>query len=168
MVVPGEPMSAIVRASLEVAALPPSRRAEHRYGTTFERLAALARHPGFTLLALARDDREIYTHAKLCIVDGEWATLGSANLVDLSLTRDHTELNTTFWGRETCMPLLRRLIAEHTDAAAPDDDLDALDEIARIARASRDSRDRGGPGLAGCHALDPTQYGHAPTRTRGA
>ena len=168
MVVPGEPMSAIVRASLEVAALPPSRRAEHRYGITFERLAALARHPGFTLLALARDDREIYTHAKLCIVDGEWATLGSANLVDLSLTRDHSELNATFWGRETCMPLLRRLIAEHTDAAAPDDDLDALDEIARIARDSRDSRDRGGPGLAGCHALDPTRYGQAPARTRGA
>ena len=169
MVVPGEPMAAIRRASVEVAALAAEgRAADHRYGPTFQQLAALARHPGFTLAALARSDRdaggawvhrEIYTHAKLCVVDGAWATLGSANLVDLSLTRDHSELNASFWGRDACMPLLRRLIGEHTDREAPDDDLAALVDIAELARASRASRARGGPVLGGCYALDPARYG---------
>lgn len=179
MVVPGDPMTAIYRASAEVAALPAERRADHRYGATFQQLAGLARHPGFTMSALARSDpgaagtwvhREIYTHAKLCIVDGAWATLGSANLVDLSLIRDHSELNASFWGRGACMPLLRRLIAEHTDQEAPDDDLAALAAIARLARASRESLARGGPVLGGCYALDPARYGQDPpfTAHRGA
>lgn len=175
MLVPGDPMTAIHRAAAEVAALPAAQRAaRHRYGATFERLAGLARHPGFTMLALARSDageagtwthREIYTHAKLCIVDGEWATLGSANFVDLSLSRDHSELNASFWGRDVCMPLLRRLIAEHTDAEAPDDDLAALITIATLARASRESLARGGPVLGGCYALDPAHYAQEPPLT---
>ncbi len=175
LLVPGEPMAAIQRAAVEVAALPAdSRAARHRYGATFERLANLGRHPGFTMLALARSDadpagtwlhREIYTHAKLCIVDGEWATLGSANFVDLSLTRDHSELNASFWGRETCMPLLRQLITEHTDQEAPDDDLAALAAITNLARASRNSLVSGGPVLGGCYALDPARYGQDPPLT---
>lgn len=175
MIVPGEPMPAISRARRDVAALARLGRAdEHRYGPTFARLDALARHPGFTLAALARSDpdpaggwthREIYTHAKLCIVDGAWATLGSANLVDLSLTRDHTELNATFHGRDVCLDLLRDLIAEHTDRPAPADDLAALDTIAALARASRDSLARGGPVLAGCYALDPARYALDPPLT---
>ena len=177
MVVPGEPMIAIRRASRQVAAIASEgRAAQHRYGATFERLAALARHPGFTMVALARSDpgaaaswlhREIYTHAKLCIVDGEWATLSSANLVDLSVTRDHTELNASFWGRDTCMPLLRRLLAEHSDEPAADDDLVALDAVARLARASRESLLRGGPVLGGCYALDPARYAQDPPLTAG-
>lgn len=178
MVVPGDPMTAIYRTRTEVAALAADGRAElHRYGPTFERLAALARHPGFTLAALARSDRdaaggwahrEIYTHAKLCVVDGAWATLGSANLVDLSLTRDHTELNASFWGRDVCLPLLRRLIAEHTDREAPDDDLAALTTIAELARTSRESLTRGGPVLGGCYALDPVRYALDPPLTTRA
>ncbi|WAS99349.1 phospholipase D-like domain-containing protein [Nannocystis punicea] len=171
MVVPAEPMPAIYRAAAEVAALARDGRAdEHRYGPTFNRLAALADHPGFTLAALARSDadghREIYTHAKLCIVDGAWATLGSANLVDLSLERDHTELNAAWWGRAHCLPLLLQLVAEHTDVVV-DDDLDALDRFAAHARASRDSLLRGGPLLAGCYALDPATYALRPPLTQG-
>ncbi|PCC75284.1 hypothetical protein SAMN02745121_03993 [Nannocystis exedens] len=149
MVVPGEPMPAIDRAAAEVAALARDGRAhEHRYGPTFTQLAALGEHPGFTLAALARSDahghREIYTHAKLCIVDGAWPTLGSANLVDLSLDRDHTELNAAWWGRAHCLPLLLQLVAEHTDIVA-EGDLDALDRFAARARAGRDSLLRGDP-----------------------
>ena len=104
--------------------------------------------------------REIYTHAKLCIVDGEWLTLGSANLVDLSLTKDHSELNVAVWGRESCLPLLRRLVAEHTESDAGGlDDLALLRRIATSARESRASLRRGGPILAGCHAIDPAGYG---------
>lgn len=174
MIVPGDPMPAIYRARRDVAALAEGGADAHRYGPTFARLAALARRPGFTLAALARSDpdpaggwthREIYTHAKLCVVDGAWATLGSANLVDLSLTRDHTELNASFRGRDVCLALLRDLIAEHTDRPAPDDDLAALDAIAGLARASRDSLARGGPVLAGCYALDPARYALDPPFT---
>lgn len=173
MIAPGEPMHAIQRAALEVAALGDDRDA-HRYGPTFRRLAALGEHPGFTLAALARSDasasggwthREIYTHAKLCVVDGAWATLGSANLVDLSLTADHSELNASLWGSETCLPLLRRLVAEHTGVDARSD-LEALDAVARSARASRDSVLRGGPVLVGCYAVDPARYGQDPPITR--
>lgn len=172
MVVPADPMPAIWHAAAEVAELARhGREHEHRYGPTFTQLAALARHPGFTLAALARTDddghREVYTHAKLCIVDGAWATLGSANLVDLSLDRDHTELNAAWWGRATCLPLLLQLVTEHTDITA-DDDLDALERFAASARASRDSLLRGGPLLAGCYALDPATYARRPPLTQGA
>lgn len=188
MIVPGAPMRAICQASAEVAALARSGRAdEHRYGPTFQRLAALARDPNFTLAALARSDpgepgtpwrhREIYNHAKLCIVDGAWMTLGSANLVDLSLHRDHTELNASVWGRNTCLPLLRRLVAEHmhehgdepTEFADNDagdgSDSEALDALARVARASRASLVAGGPVLGGCYALDAARYGQDPPLT---
>lgn len=177
LVVPGDPMQAIYEARAEVAALEREGRAdEHRYGPTFVRFAALARHPGFTLVALARSDRrdgawahrEIYTHAKLCVVDASWATIGSANLVDLSLACDHTELNAAFWSESVASDLLRQLISEHTDEPAPADDLAALERLATHARSSRASLDRGGPIQGGCYALDPTRYGleRPPTEAR--
>ncbi|MBL9105353.1 MAG: hypothetical protein JNL82_30720 [Myxococcales bacterium] len=164
MIVPAEPMTAIVRAAREVAALG-ERAHEHRYGSAFTGLARLAEFEGFTLAALARSDeteagwvhRHIYTHAKLCVVDGAWATLGSANLVDLSMSPDHTELNASFWGEATCMPLLRALVREHTGVEAADD-VAALAAVAAAARAGRESGLRGGP-IEGCHALDPRTYG---------
>lgn len=175
MVVPGEPMPAIPRARAEVTALAAHGRAhEHRYGPTFERLDALGRHPGFTLVALARSDpdgaggwrhREIYTHAKLAVVDGAWATVGSANFVDLSLARDHTELNASFWGGDACIALLRALIAEHTDEEAPADDLAALERLAHLARESRRSLAAGGPILAGAYAIDPARFALDPPPT---
>ena len=166
MVVPGAPMPAIIQASREVATS--ESRTSHRYSSAFHGLAALGAHPHFTLAALARSDalpagwshREIYVHAKLCIVDGSWATLGSANFVDLSLLADHTELNATFWGSATCLPLLRQLISEHTGIDPPDD-LAALSTLATAARAGRASRLAGGP-IDGCYALDPARYGQDP------
>ena len=169
MIVPGDPMAAIYRARAEVEALAAAGRAdEHRYGPTFQALAALAAHPGFTLAALARSDpdpaggwrqREIYTHAKLCIVDGEWLTLGSANFVDLSLDADHSELNAAVWGASTALPLLRALCSEHSDEDhGAFDDTQALTQLAALAHASRKSLGEGGPVLGGCYALDPARY----------
>ena len=167
-------MWSIYQASAEVAALACTGRAdEHRYGPTFRALAALAGSRGFTLAALARSDhgaswrhREIYSHAKLCIVDGAWMTLGSANLVDLSLHRDHSELNASVWGRDTCLPVLRRLVAEHIDAPTDGlDDIAAVEMLARVARASRNSLLGGGPVLSGCYALDAARYGQDPPLT---
>jgi cardiolipin synthase len=177
LVVPGDPMAAIYRARAEVEALG-ERADEHRYGPTFRALAALGKHPGFTLVALARSDadasggwhhREIYTHAKLGIVDGEWFTLGSANLVDLSLDADHSELNAAVWGAATAMPLLRSLCGEHVDEnLAGLDDRQALGRVAAVARASRASILAGGPVLGGCYALDPSRYALDPPLTQTA
>jgi len=171
MVVPGEPMPAVVHASREVAARLAAGDASHRYTPAFRGLASLAAHPNFTLVALARSDatptgwshREIYVHAKLCIVDGAWATLGSANFVDLSLLPDHTELNATFWGESSCLPLLRQLVLEHTSLETSDD-RSALATITAHARAGSASRAAGGP-IHGCYALDPTCYGQHPLST---
>lgn len=178
MIVPGDPMTAIYHVRAEVEALAAVGRAdEHRYGPTFRALAALADHPCFTLAALARSDagpshwqhREIYTHAKLCIVDGEWLTLGSANFVDLSLDADHSELNATVWGAATAMPLLRSLCSEHSEQDLSHlDDRDALARLAELARASRASLLAGGPVLGGCYALDPVRYALDPPLTRSA
>ena len=170
MIVPGEPMAAIDQVRAEVEALAALGRAdEHRYGPTFMRLAALAEQPNFTLAALCRSDpdgaggwrlREIYTHAKLCIVDGEWLTLGSANFVDLSLDADHSELNAAVWGASTAMPLLRALGSEHSDEDLGElDDVEVLERLAKLARASQASVLAGGPVLGGCRALDPSRYG---------
>ena len=174
MVVPGEPMPAIVAASRECAAWTRTDR-PHRYGSTFAGLAALADAPNFTLAALARSDvdpatggwqqREIYTHAKLCVVDGAWATIGSANLVDLSLLPDHTELNAALWSPEVCTRLLCELVAEHCELREVDD-VAALASFARVARASRESLRGGGPVLAGCYALDARCYAQGSAATR--
>jgi len=137
--------------------------AAHRYGPTFRGLAALGGYSGFTLAALARSDpdgthREIYTHAKLCVVDGECMTIGSANLVDLSMLADHTELNATIWDGPVCLKMLCDLVGEHTGAVVSGD-VEALAEMTRVARASRDNLLNGGSVIAGCYALDPARYG---------
>ena len=175
MVVPGEPMPAIVTASRACAAWDGCGQREHRYGSTFAGLAGLAESTNFTLAALARSDagvaawtwrhREIYTHAKLCVVDGAWATLGSANLVDLSMAPDHSELNAAWWSRELCTALVCELVEEHCEAREVDD-VAALTSFARVARASRDSVLAGGPVLAGCYALDARTYAQGPAVTR--
>ncbi len=176
MVVPGVPMAAIYRAAAEVEALGDNYD-EHRYGPTFHALASLGQYPTFTLVALARSDRdgsgwthrEIYTHAKLCIVDGAWVTLGSANFVDLSLDYDHSELNASAWGEATALPLLRTLVAEHTDRPCDGcTDIEAVTSLATTARKSRKSLLHGGPVVGGCYALDPARYALDPPLTRGA
>jgi hypothetical protein len=39
----------------------------------------------------------VVPRSQVAIVDGEWFTGGSANLVDLSMEKDHTELNISVW-----------------------------------------------------------------------
>lgn len=50
----------------------------------------------------------------MAIVDGEWYTGGSANLVDLSLEKDHTELNISVWDKPGALRFLADLCKEHT------------------------------------------------------
>ncbi|MFT5685130.1 MAG: cardiolipin synthase [Myxococcota bacterium] len=139
--VPGEPMLAIRREKA---------RTRGRYAETFRRLAALGRHSGFTLAALATATGEVYVHAKVCIVDGEWCTGGSANLVNLSLAADHTELNLSLWHAPTALGLLLQLGGEHTGA-----DLSGEDDLGVLRAMSTAARHRRGH----LYALDPAQHG---------
>lgn len=52
----------------------------------------------------------LYVHSKLMIVDDACVTIGSANLVDLSLNKDHTEMNASCWDRYITLLLLREWI----------------------------------------------------------
>lgn len=157
--VPGEPMAAIAQARAE------SRRRgmEAPYAATFAALDALAGHPGMTLarLAIADEDsgrhREVYVHSKLAIVDGAWLTCGSANLVDLSLARDHTELNLCAWDAAGALGLLRRLAEEHGERSFAD--ASAAEIVAALAALARANAAREGPPYDGrLFALDPAGY----------
>jgi cardiolipin synthase len=106
-VVPGQPMRAISEARAHN---------DPRYASTFLGLDALEAEPGFTLAALSTETKEVYVHSKLCIVDGEWVTIGSANLVDISLCADHTEINVSIWEQTSAMLLLLDLYQEHAKA----------------------------------------------------
>jgi phosphatidylserine/phosphatidylglycerophosphate/cardiolipin synthase-like enzyme len=152
-VVPGNAHPAFVRA-----------RRDRRADPFFERLAALARYPGFTLAAIAGsrgDGRydEVYVHAKIMLVDDAWATIGSTNVAERSFHRD-TELNASFWHAQAVRALREELLREHLgrDTSALDD-RGALRLFAQIARANADRRAFWQPleGLA--YALDPAQYG---------
>ena len=51
---------------------------------------------------------------QVAIVDGEWFTGGSANLVDLSMEKDHTELNISVWDKPAARRFLADLVHEHS------------------------------------------------------
>lgn len=123
-----------------------------RYLETFETLSAMKAHPGFTLAGLMGEAQPIYVHAKLCLVDDHRGMIGSANLVDLSLRADHTELNVEFEAPETVHALLRQLAEEHLERA-----LEPLDDRAlhqRLQSAARNKAARSGRLVA----LDPARY----------
>jgi phosphatidylserine/phosphatidylglycerophosphate/cardiolipin synthase-like enzyme len=130
----------------------------------FEKLAALAQHPSFTLAAIAgsRGDGhydEVYVHAKIMLVDDAWATIGSTNVAERSFHRD-TELNASFWHGPTVHALRTELLAEHLgeDTAG----LDARGALARaqtVARANAERRRLRKPLTGLVYALDPAIYG---------
>lgn len=153
-VVPELPMDAIIRERMRGSASP--------YAATFDAFDALAEYGNFTLVGYAHGAqyRPVYVHAKVCIIDGGWATCGSANLVDISLERDHTELNASFWHRPTCMALLEALLAEHgpLDLTGGDDG-DYLRQASELARENARRRAAGAVMRGLANALDVHTYG---------
>lgn len=166
LVVPGEPMAAIAREKEDVRSFHRSGRQgpAPRYLAEFEALGRLATSPRFTLASLARaagPDAEIYTHAKLCVVDGQWLTCGSANLVDLSLHADHSELNVSAWSPAVARGLLAELLAEHTGAPPDPGERDEAAWLRQARAVALDNARRRGEGLpprGHLHALDAANY----------
>ena len=135
-----------------------------QFARLFEHLAALARHPGFTLAAIAGNlagggYHEVYVHAKLMLVDDAWATIGSTNVADRSF-REDTELNASFWHAPSVRALREALLLEHL--GEPTGALELRAALARAQQLARENaarKERGEP-LAGLvYALDPSRYG---------
>ncbi|HEY2774586.1 MAG TPA: phosphatidylserine/phosphatidylglycerophosphate/cardiolipin synthase family protein [Candidatus Binatia bacterium] len=108
VVVPGRAMPEIARARRHPKAAP-----------LFAMIEELARHERFLMAALgsSHDDgshEDIYVHAKVAVIDDEWATIGSANAMFRSFY-DDTELNVTTWDAGVAGGLRRALFAEHLD-----------------------------------------------------
>ena len=85
----------------------------------------------------------VWIHAKLMVVDGEWATVGSCNLHRHSLF-GNCEMNAAIWDQATARNLLNELLNEHLAM-----DISGLDELAalqlfgKIARENRGLFDKG-------------------------
>ena len=154
MLVPAQP-----KGYVRAARRDPERR------LLFDRLARLGTYQHFTLAGIASQDvqgnrRDIYVHAKVMLVDDEWATIGSCNLHANSLF-GHTEMNASIWDPAVVRPLRCAMLAEHLDLDAAD--LDARAALRRfrfVARENfrrRDAKDPVWQGIA--YRLNAATYG---------
>lgn len=132
--------------------------------------AALGCHEHFTLAGLAglgSDGRRkpVWVHAKLMLVDDEWATLGSCNLHSHSLF-GNSELNAAFQDRQAVRGLRIELLAEHLGQDTSHlDDRAALTLFGRVARENQHRLavdNHAWQGLA--FALDPATHRHRAGR----
>jgi len=139
-------------------------RRNPRYAAWFERLHELAHRERFLLAGIASNRpgggyHDVYVHAKIMLVDDVWATIGSTNVADRSFRGD-TELNASFWCRETVRALRVELLREHLASDTRDlDDVAALRRYREVADRNAAARRRGQAlhGLA--FRIDPRVYG---------
>ena len=123
--------------SIEYETNPSKFDGKPRYYDTFKALSELNEYKNFCLSGVYHDfnkdeDTENqsflskaingicnqfpqYIHSKLCIVDGKWFTIGSANMVDISFISDHTEINGCVYNENESMKLLKQLAMKHCD-----------------------------------------------------
>lgn len=116
--------------------VPPERRA------LLKARAALGAFESFMLAGIAgigSDGRRksIYVHAKLMLIDDEWATVGSCNLHRFSLF-GNSEMNVAFSEPNTVRAFRCELLREHLDQDTSGiNDRDALLLFRKIARENR-------------------------------
>ncbi len=121
----------------------------------FAAVEALAAEPGFRLVGLSgADGIPVYVHAKIMLIDDEWATIGSCNLHSGSLY-GHAELNASFHDAEMVRALRCRLLALHLAVDTAElDDCAALALYAEMADADARHSPR-----RGAFTLSATEYG---------
>jgi cardiolipin synthase len=170
----GEIVACLHRAlqrGVEVVLLMPSepdvsvRYVNQEQQAFLEAWAALGTFENFTLAGIAGlsadgQRKSVYVHAKLMLVDDEWATVGSCNLHRYSLF-GNAEMNATFWSPDTVHAFRCALFQEHVDHdTSPLDDRTALRVFRKVALENRERFNAGDhtwQGLA--FALDPARYG---------
>jgi phosphatidylserine/phosphatidylglycerophosphate/cardiolipin synthase-like enzyme len=114
-------------------------------------LAGLETFENFTLAGLAGlgadgQRKTVWVHAKLMVVDGEWATVGSCNLHRYSLFGSG-EMNAAIWDRDTARALLSELLHEHLER-----DTSAIDDRAALRLFRTIARENAARLAAGDHA----------------
>ena len=145
----------------------PEYRAARKIPATkpfFDLVASLGDFDHFLLAGIASSPEpgryhDVYVHAKIMLIDDCWATIGSTNVADRSFFGD-TELNASFWHRETVRALRCELLREHLGSDTSDlDDVAAMALFRERARKNQGCRERGErlEGLA--FAIDPERYG---------
>ena len=120
LMLPAEPLAGIDDTHGQVAVL---ERADAGAGR-FLACTPRGRWPG------SEDERMVYVHAKVTMVDDRWMSVGSANLSDQSLF-NNTELNVVTDDAALVTGTRRRLWAEHLDTtveALADDPVRVVDE----------------------------------------
>ena len=130
-----------------------------------ETRARLADYDNFTLCGIAglgADGRRkpVYVHAKLMLVDDEWATVGSCNLHHFSLF-GNGELNVAFRDPANVHAMRVELFREHLAIDTSAMDTTAAHRLFRqIAQDNRQRHEQGDPNWQGlAFRLDITTYG---------
>ena len=141
-----------------------------RYYPVFSTLASLKQFDNFCLSGMYKSTQvteqkvwydTIYVHSKLCIVDGQWFTIGSANFVDISFIHDHSELNVCVFDKMESMKLLRKLANKHCeqdDTFDKMDDVQIIDYMIKMARSNLKRRASQKVLDGRLYALDPESY----------
>ncbi len=113
------------------------------------------------IAGLGSDGRRqsIYVHAKLMLIDDEWATVGSCNLHRFSLFGNN-EMNVAFSAPNTVRAFRCELFREHLDEDTSGiDDREALHLFRKIARENRRKREAGDHAWQGlAFELDLAKY----------
>ncbi|MCH2172463.1 phospholipase D family protein [Myxococcota bacterium] len=126
-------------------------------------LARLGEYERFTLAGLASSAgagqyENVYVHAKICLVDDVWCTIGSTNIANRSFYGD-TELNASFWHGPTVKKLRCQLLREHLNLDTTTlDDVRAFARYHEIAQANAQRRTRGDPLQGLAFRLNPSTY----------
>jgi phosphatidylserine/phosphatidylglycerophosphate/cardiolipin synthase-like enzyme len=120
------------------------RRAPEVAAPIFDRLEQCGQHPNFTLAGLAQRDArgrqiDIYVHAKMMLVDDQWATIGSTNFMGRSFFQE-TEMNASFWCPETVTRMRNDLFEEHLGQSVQH--LGELEAFERFAAQARENASR--------------------------
>ena len=129
----------------------------------FDKLKSLRRFSNFTMAALAANRGpgkyiDIYVHAKIAIVDGIWATIGSCNIADRSFYSD-TELDAAFWNKNAAQNFRNDLFMEHLGVdVSRMTDMAALALFKKIAKENTMRRVRGEKLQGLAFQLDTAHY----------
>jgi len=102
----------------------------------------------------------IYVHSKLMIIDDIWYTIGSANLVDLSLIGNHTELNATVWDQKSATQLRCDLFEEHLNLDVTKmDPIKACSSFKSVAIENRKLLEKSKKINCKVYKMNPKEYG---------
>jgi cardiolipin synthase A/B len=159
-----ECLQGALRRGVEVVAVVPVK--PDRASTVAAR-ATLGQYENFTLAGIAAlgvdgERLAIYVHAKLMLVDDEWATVGSCNLHRYSLF-GNSEMNVAFRDPSAVRSMRVALFLEHlAEDTSGMDDRSALRLFRKIALENRARADAGIHAWRGlAFSLDVDSYGRA-------